>query len=326
MITQAADHQPSAQAPAGWAWASCPLCGSREHQLVFESRNRLFGSDEVACLRRCSCGMCLTNPQPTDETLARLYDTQEYYTHATGGTFKERLRERTRRWQLRGPLAAMRLRAERTKDVSRFTSRFAPEHFPLRRGQSLLDFGCGAGDIAVLGIGLGLRVLGVEPDAQARKAAESRGVRALPSLDGAPANERFDRIIMRHVLEHVTDPVGMLCMLGGRLAPAGRLLVAVPNVDAHQASVYGEHWIGYDMPRHLWHFSQATLKTAAEKAGLRVVWMGTIELVGFAQKSLENTPADRREAAAKQTWSARDVERQGKGTEIVCVLENPASR
>jgi len=309
----------------GWTWAACPLCGGREHQLLFESRNRLFGTDDVACLRRCRCGMCLTNPQPTDETLARLYDTQEYYTHAGGGTFKERLRERTRRWQLRGPLAALRLRAERTRDVSRFTSRFAPEHFPLSRGLSLLDFGCGAGDIAVLGIGLGMRVLGIEPDRQAQKAAASRGVRVVPSLDAAPA-ERFDRIIMRHVLEHVPDPVGMLRTLGGRLATDGRMLVAVPNVDAHQAQVYGEHWIGYDMPRHLWHFSVATLRRTAEQAGLRVVWMGTVELAGFAQKSLENTPADRRAAAAAQTWSAREVEQQGRGTEIVCVLEGALGR
>ena len=45
------------------------------------------------------------------------------------------------------------------------------------------------------------------------------------------------------------------------------MLVAVPNVEAHQARVFGDRWIGYDMPRHLWHFSTKTLGAAAESYG-----------------------------------------------------------
>jgi 2-polyprenyl-3-methyl-5-hydroxy-6-metoxy-1,4-benzoquinol methylase len=313
------------QTSAGWCWVPCPICGGAEHELVFESRNRLFGTDDVSCLRKCACGMRLTNPQPTEETLARLYSTQEYYTHAAPG-LKERLRAKTRRWQLRGPLAGLRATLERATDISRFTTRFAPEHFALRRRMKMLDFGCGGGDIAVLGLGLGLEVVGVEPDAQARAAAAARGVRAVVSLDQLPSAERFDRIVIRHVLEHVPDPVGVLSELGSRLSPQGRLLVAVPNIEAHQAAVFGEHWIGYDMPRHLWHFSSETLRRAAEKAGLRVEWIGTVELRGFALKSLENTPEDRRAAAAGQRWSARTVEREGRGTEIVAVLSGDDGR
>ena len=316
----------SAEVGAGWRWAACPLCGGTEHALVFETRNRLFGTDDVSCLRRCGCGLVLTNPQPTDETLAKLYDTREYYTHAAPD-LKERLRARTRRWQLRGPLAGLRRAVERATDISRFSSRFAPGHFSFERGGKLLDFGCGGGDIAVLGLGLGMTVVGVEPDAQARAAAEARGVRAVVSLNQL-GTERFDRIIIRHVLEHVSDPVAVLGELRARLSHGGRILVAVPNVEAFQARVFGEHWIGYDMPRHLWHFSQGTLRRTAEKAGLRVHWIGTVELRGFADKSLENTPPEGRAAVQAQRWSARAVERDGKGTEVVAVLgagDNPRS-
>ncbi len=323
MSTQS--HPSTPQTGAGWCWVPCPICGGAEHELVFETRNRLFGTDDVSCLRKCACGMRLTSPQPTDETLARLYATQEYYTHAAPG-LKERLRARTRRWQLRGPLAGLRAALERATDISRFTTRFAPGHFALRRGMKMLDFGCGGGDIAVLGLGLVLEVVGVEPDGQARAAAAARGVRAVVSLDGLPAGERFDRIIIRHVLEHVPDPVGVLSELGRRLTPQGRLLVAVPNVEAYQAEVFGEHWIGYDMPRHLWHFSRDTLRRAAEKAGLGVEWIGTVELRGFAVKSVENTPEGRRAEIAARRWSARQVEREGRGTEVVAVLSKGDGR
>jgi 2-polyprenyl-3-methyl-5-hydroxy-6-metoxy-1,4-benzoquinol methylase len=314
------DATPVEPVGVGWCWVACPLCGGTKHELVFEARNRIFGTDDISSLRRCACGMMLTNPQPTDETRARLYETKEYYTHAAPG-LKERLRTRTRRWQLRGPLAHLRLLLEQHSDISRFTSRFAPGHFDLRRGMRLLDFGCGGGDIAVLGLGLGMDVVGVEPDAQARAAAAARGVRTVISLEDLSLDERFDRVIVRHVLEHVPHPVDETAVLGDRLTHHGLILIAVPNVEAKQAEVFGEYWIGYDMPRHLWHFSRETLRRTAEKAGLRVKWMRTVELRGFAEKSLENMPPERRAEAASKRWSARDVEREGRGTEIVAVLE-----
>jgi 2-polyprenyl-3-methyl-5-hydroxy-6-metoxy-1,4-benzoquinol methylase len=296
------------------------LCASLESELVFETRNKLFGTDERASLRRCACGMHLTNPQPTGDALAKFYQTQEYYTHDAGRSLKARTQSVLQRWQLRGPLAGFRLALERATDRSRFTSRFATDQFRLERGMRLLDFGCGSGDIAALCVGLGLEVSGVEPDPKAREAAAARGVRAAPSLAELDADMGFDRIILRHVLEHVPDPVATLQELREQLSPSGRMLVAVPNVEAHQAQVFGDQWIGYDMPRHLWHFSQQTLAQAAAKAGLRVIAMRTIELAGFASASLANLDAQQRDAARRRTWSARDVETKGQGTEIVAVL------
>jgi 2-polyprenyl-3-methyl-5-hydroxy-6-metoxy-1,4-benzoquinol methylase len=309
------------EAPPGWRWVPCPLCGSTESELVFESRNMLFGTDERASMRRCPCGLCLTNPQPFGEALARYYQTQEYYTHDAGRSLTARLKSVSQRWQLRGPLAAARRSLERCTDLQRFTSRFATDSFALRRGQRLLDFGCGSGDVAALCVGLGMEVFGVEPDPKARDAAAARGLKAAPSLkELVPDGRGFDRIILRHVLEHVPDPVATLRELGERLTAHGRLLVAVPNVEAHQARVFGEAWIGYDMPRHLWHFSARTLGSAATAAGLGAIVMKTVELAGFERESRMNLPPDRRAGLQGTRWSARAVESLGEGTELVAVL------
>lgn len=49
----------------------------------------------------------------------------------------------------------------------------------------------------------------------------------------------FDNIVMGHVLEHVSDPVQVLRLAKGWLAPSGRILAAVPNAQSlhRQAAV-----------------------------------------------------------------------------------------
>jgi len=44
------------------------------------------------------------------------------------------------------------------------------------------------------------------------------------------------------------------------LKPNGKLVIAVPNYKSHDAKFYKEHWAAFDVPRHLWHFSQTAIK------------------------------------------------------------------
>lgn len=41
--------------------------------------------------------------------------------------------------------------------------------------------------------------------------------------------QRFDTVVLEHVLEHVEDPVGLLQRVAGWVAPEGHLLLGVPN-------------------------------------------------------------------------------------------------
>jgi hypothetical protein len=36
-------------------------------------------------------------------------------------------------------------------------------------------------------------------------------------------------------------------------------VVAVPNYKSYDAQFYKEYWAAYDVPRHLWHFSQKSI-------------------------------------------------------------------
>jgi predicted SAM-dependent methyltransferase len=48
-------------------------------------------------------------------------------------------------------------------------------------------------------------------------------------------------------------------VLNSLLQPEGRIVVAVPNYKSYDAEFYKEHWAAYDVPRHLWHFSQKAI-------------------------------------------------------------------
>jgi hypothetical protein len=46
-------------------------------------------------------------------------------------------------------------------------------------------------------------------------------------------------------------------------------------VDSAEARVFGSYWHGLELPRHLFHYSPASLKFLAESAGLREVSLET---------------------------------------------------
>lgn len=321
----------------GWEYIPCPLCHGSDHEEVFSAKNELFGAAVVCSLRRCSCGLLLTNPQPQGVALAAFYSSASYYTHQPSRGVRSRAMRWIRKQQLRPSLLRISLWIENRLGFSPFLIRFAPQVFTLSKGLSFLDFGCGSGKMLLLARELGLLAVGLEPDDKAREVATLLGVQvvcSLQELDSVSVKttqktefsaSRIDRILVRHVLEHLPDPVGTIRELGRRLAPNGRLLISVPNAESWQAEVFGEFWIGYDMPRHLWHFTAATLCRLVEAAGLNVVQSYTVELPSFAV--LSNTERARRAGIEidyhrHPNGSAGQSQR---GTEIVLVAVRASS-
>ena len=60
------------------------------------------------------------------------------------------------------------------------------------------------------------------------------------------------------------------------MAEAGGIFyVLVPNMESAEARVFGSYWHGLELPRHLFHYSPASLKFLAESAGLQEVSLET---------------------------------------------------
>src|SRR5262249_4902570 len=134
----------------------------------------------------------------------------------------------------------------------------------------LLDFGCGGGSFLQRMHRQGWRVLGL--DTSALTVDTIRRHLNLPALAGTLPHPdlrpgAFDVITMWHALEHVHAPLAGLREAHRLLAPGGKLLVAVPNIDSLPFRWFGSAWFGLDLPRHLTHFTPGTLQLMLERAG-----------------------------------------------------------
>ncbi|MFF9478918.1 class I SAM-dependent methyltransferase [Streptomyces sp. NPDC014733] len=96
---------------------------------------------------------------------------------------------------------------------------------------ALLDLGCGTGSLALLAAEAGHRVLGVDHApamiARARTKLAGHDARFLPGDAALPpvGEERFDAVLVRHVLWALPDPGAALRHWSGLLAPGGRLVL-----------------------------------------------------------------------------------------------------
>src|SRR5205823_4386530 len=81
------------------------------------------------------------------------------------------------------------------------------------------------------------------------------------------------------------QPLDILRAAHHLLAPGGKLIVAVPNIDSLAFRWFGSAWNGLDLPRHLVHFSPATLRLMLQRAGFRVGRVCMVRRSGWLRNS-----------------------------------------
>jgi SAM-dependent methyltransferase len=253
----------TAPAPApglsiAWEETGCLLCGGQEWSGLVEAPDPSAGGKGLwfAVVQCHECGLCFTNPRPDQVSIAQFYPEDGYPPYHP-----------------------------RRHHRPSWLSRWWPH--TRRDGQAvawhgqgrLLDFGCGAGSFLQRMGQNGWQVTGLDMSATtACRVRADLGLRvlvgSLPHPELQP--ESFDVITMWHSLEHVHQPREVLREARRLLAPEGKLLVAVPNIDSLPYRWFGMDWYGLDLPRHLTHFTPLTLGLMLERSGFRVT---TLEMV-----------------------------------------------
>ena len=122
----------------------------------------------------------------------------------------------------------------------------------------LLDVGTGTGEFMIAAKARGWKVSGVEPNVTARNKAQGKGLQLSESLESID-NGGYDVITLWHVLEHLPNLDESIEKLKALIKPNGILVLALPNFRSWDAQHYGPYWAGYDVPRHLWHFSKPSV-------------------------------------------------------------------
>ena len=149
---------------------------------------------------------------------------------------------------------------------------------PHKRSGALLDLGCSSGAFLESLKGEPWDLYGIEMSAEgARKAEERSGAHVFVGdvLEAPFCRESFDVITCFDVLEHLYEPRRVMTKVGEWLKPGGIFYVLVPNIDSAEARVFGTYWHGLELPRHLFHYSPASLRNLAKTAGLSEVSLMT---------------------------------------------------
>jgi SAM-dependent methyltransferase len=264
---------------------ACILCGSRESEPLLRARDRLApprdsGAGrpvEFAVVRCRSCGLAYTEPRPTAEEL-RTYYPEDYWGRGHGASARPRAGVEARDVDdaPHRPVLLERFedayRRRQQREVVRWLGRLRP-----RRGR-LLDVGAGRGDLLAALADDGWRVKGIEPSASAAAVARRRFgldvvAGTVDDTDPVPSGEEglFDAVVFAGVVEHLPDPLAALRRARALLAPGAVLAVLfLPRLDSPQARLFGSRWLALDLPRHLYHFDDATWLRLIGAAGLEV--------------------------------------------------------
>jgi SAM-dependent methyltransferase len=242
---------------------SCGLCGSEqliELPVPKQTVGGPLGALRGVALKRCAaCGLEQVEPRPSDLALSTFYAAQDYTAH-------EPVDDAAARRRALGQLAVIEEAGGKIE------------------GGAVLDVGCGGGQLLAAARARGAKVCGVDPAAHAHEACRRQGILVVPQLDDL-GTERFDGIVLSHVLEHVPDVLGTLADLHERLRSDGWLCLEVPNRGSLRArlSPTAVTKLGADerhraFPIHLSYFTPRTLGRALAATGFAVVAMTTAGL------------------------------------------------
>lgn len=243
----------------------CPLCGATRGSVLLVGTDDWVegggGDDRRFGVVRCEvCTARYTSPRFRREHRALAYPPgYPFYGRARGvrdGTIADTPEARAR---ARVPFAG---RADRL-------SRLSP------RPGRLLDLGAGDGFFLDVMRDRGWEVTGVDnEEVVVWHARERLGIRDVTQLDieddPLPAGP-FDVVTLWGVLQLAYRPQRLLEKVRGVLAPGGLIAIGVSNARSLGASLFGARWRGLGLPRHLVHYTPATLTRLVEWAGFQRV-------------------------------------------------------
>lgn len=241
----------------------CPLCDNKlkSNQIGLGASCFLASVDNLVTgnrfiIEQCnSCSFLFTNPRPDKSHIRSYYHSESYISHTeTKQTIKDKLYFLVQKIMLGRKI---RLLKKHTKE----------------KNVKLLDYGCGTGNFLNEAVKNGFKSIGFEPEPVAREKGLKKKLTIFSTHGQVIGHNtvKLDVITLWHVLEHLhTFPV-ILDEFYTNLNPGGLLILALPMADSTDAILYKKHWAGWDLPRHLFHFTRETTGLACEKAGFKLL-------------------------------------------------------
>lgn len=226
---------------------ACEVCSSSDQSPLFDKLEHHFV--------RCSdCGLEKISPQPSNETLAKIYGA--HYYDAWGLHDEEQT------------VAGLK------KRTFKYVLNKIGAHAPSAK---LLDCGAATGFLLDVAVELGYQPYGLElSDFGAKAIADKFGADRvfcgeLPNATFADARRGdFDVVTMCDYIEHVRDPRQTLELAREWLGPKGTLAITTPDAGSPSRRVLGNGWTHYKI-EHLFYFNKRNLERLLKDVGFSSV-------------------------------------------------------
>jgi SAM-dependent methyltransferase len=229
----------------------CVICGSRDVEFLFRTRDRHYGIEGEYNVNRCpQCGLIFLDPMLSESELGELYP-DDYYSYQP----------------VVAPASPVRRLAKRLFRMP------IPTHDPvLPAAGTVLDVGCGSGEYLLKMRKKGWHAFGVEPSRSAVIAGRKEG---LEIFHGTLAQARFpdgffDYVRANHSFEHMPDPHQVLAEISRILKPHGKLFIGVPNSGSLEFRLFKEYWWHLCVPVHVYGYSLGSLQMILAQHGFQV--------------------------------------------------------
>lgn len=228
----------------------CPYCETAtDCRFVCHSRDFRYNPDERFTVVQCiDCDLVFTLPQLNWDALEAYYPGEYYESRGCSG-LNPTDGDGLQRWLEPDSLIA---------DIN---------------PGSMLEIGCGTGDVLAYWRSKGWEVFGIEPsDSACRIAREDYGLDVLQTTleDAEIDSNQFDLILFDNVFEHLQRPFNALSTCRDLLAPGGHVVIESPNIESLSFALFRSYWSDLDVPRHQFHFSPDVLERAARNEGFRL--------------------------------------------------------
>lgn len=212
---------------------SCDLCGSRDYEEIYRKPDLRYRVAAMAFpVVVCHrCGLGFTNPRPTISCMSQFYPESFYSLRQNPGHI------------------------QRYEFIRR-------RYLPSAPGK-LLDIGCHLGEfIAHLGR-FGWKCQGCEFQPLPNPLNQDIHYVPFDRVDLAP---EFDVITAIAVMEHVATPMAYFRQVSRLLKPGGLFVFLVTNLDSRAS----RDFFCEDIPRHLYFYSENTVRQYCERVALKV--------------------------------------------------------
>ena len=188
---------------------NCPICGNKEQTSIAQHPELSFV--------KCPCGIIYKSVDNLMTPDQKEYDSSYFASEnkASKSSYEKR------RW--------------RRIQKSRRQIRDALEHIP---PGPVLDIGCSLGYTLQAAKQLGLDATGMDVSDFAVTKCKEQGFEACVGTINEPlpfADDSFQLVVMKHVLEHTPEPQKILSEIKRILKPGGGVFIAVPHAEYYKA-------------------------------------------------------------------------------------------